>query len=442
MQKNIKKIVSMLGQEREAMTTFDKELYKEYGVKRGLRKENGAGVLVGLTKIGDVRGYRQAGETLTPCEGSLHYRGYDLHDLVARAQKKQRCGYEEVVFLLLGGRLPEEDELTSFTEHLNQRMPLVPREKMSLIGNWGLNVMNLLSRTVLMMYTRDPYSEDFSYENVMRQCLDLTARFPTAVAYAYQAKHHSVSNEPLSIRTPLKGVPHAENFLYMLKGKGNYTDLEVQLLDLMLMIHAEHGGGNNSTFTTRVVTSSGSDTYSIIASALASLKGPLHGGAALSSGSMMVYLKETVSNWEDENELERVLRSLLKKEGYDRSGKIYGLGHAVYTVSDPRATLLKEQAGKLAIEKDRVKELLFHNLVEKIGIKILTERNNKPIATNVDFYSGFVYSCLGIPQELYTPLFAISRIAGWCAHRMEEGYFNQQRILRPAYRIVVDEKSI
>lgn len=437
-----KKILANLAQLKDENSHFTSESYKERDVKRGLRMASGRGVLVGLTQIGDVQGYNEVDGKLIPMKGRLLYRGYDLESLVSNVHKEDRCGFEEVIYLLLSGRLPNRDELTDFSGYLNTQIALTAKEKMGLISNWGNNIMNILSRTVLHMYTRDTNAEDQSYENILRQCLDLIARFPTIICYGYMAKHHNISSKNLSIRHPLKNVSQAENMLYMLKGKGRYTDLEVKLLDLMLMIHAEHGGGNNSTFTARVTASSGTDTYSVISSALASLKGPLHGGAARFCAEMMAYLKKNVKDWTSDSEVEQALQNLLDKKGFDKSGKIYGIGHAVYTKSDPRANLLSERARELAIEKGREKEYNFYKKVESIAIKLLEKRNNKTISTNVDFFSGFVYSCLHIPIELYTALFATARVAGWCAHRMEELYSTQKRIIRPAYSNISEYREV
>ena len=434
-----------LSESVKTTSRIDNDLFKQYNVKRGLRNEDHSGVLVGLTQIGDVVGYERTDEGLKAIPGKLLYRGIDVADLVKGLQAENRLGFEETVFLLLSGYLPDQEELNTFCDMLNNALPLEHKVKMSIIDLEGTNIMNILARTVLEMYTFDENPDDTSRDNLMRQSVDLIAKFPTIIAYAYNIMRHSTYGRSLHIRHPKEDVSIAENFLFMLKGPKSYTDLEVRILDLVLILHAEHGGGNNSTFTVRVTSSSGTDTYSAIAAAIGSLKGPLHGGANLQVIDMFNHLKENVNNWEDRNEIAAYLRKILNREAYNRSGKIYGIGHAVYTISDPRADLLKEMARKLAKEKGREKEFNFLTLLEEIAVETFMDfkgnKVNKRVCANVDFYSGFVYEMIGLPPEVYTPLFAMSRIAGWVAHRIEELNFDSKRIIRPAYKNVNTTKN-
>ncbi len=419
---------------------IDEDLFKQYNVKRGLRNEDHSGVLVGLTKIGDVVGYERTEEGLKAIPGRLLYRGIDVEDLVKGLQTETRLGFEETVFLLLSGYLPDQEELNVFCDMLNRALPLEHKIKMSIIDLEGSNIMNILARTVLEMYTFDENPDDTSRENLMRQSIDLIAKFPTIIAYAYNIMRHSAYGRSLHIRHPKEDVSIAENFLFMLKGPRRYTELDVKILDLLLILHAEHGGGNNSTFTVRVTSSSGTDTYSSIAAAIGSLKGPLHGGANLQVIAMFNHLKENVNDWENREEVSAYLKKILNKEAYNRSGKIYGIGHAVYTISDPRAEVLKTMARDLAKEKNREKEFNFLTLLEEVAVNTFMEfkgnKVNKRVCANVDFYSGFVYEMIGLPPEVFTPLFAMSRIAGWTAHRIEELNFSSKRIIRPAYKNV------
>ncbi len=434
-----------LSESIKTTSRIDNELFLQYNVKRGLRNEDHSGVLVGLTKIGDVVGYERTEEGLKAIPGQLFYRGIDVEDLVKGLQGENRLGFEETVFLLLSGYLPDREELNTFCDMLNRALPLDRKVKMSIIDLEGTNIMNILARTVLEMYTFDEHPDDTSRENLMRQSIDLIAKFPTIIAYAYNILRHSTYGRSLHIRHPKESVSIAENFLFMLKGPRRYTDLDVKILDLMLILHAEHGGGNNSTFTVRVTSSSGTDTYSSIAAAIGSLKGPLHGGANLQVIDMFNHLKENINDWEDREEIVSYLKKILNKEAYNRSGKIYGIGHAVYTISDPRAELLKIMARDLAKEKDREKEFNFLTLLEEIAVNTFMEfkgnKVNKRVCANVDFYSGFVYEMIGVPPEVFTPLFAMSRIAGWTAHRIEELNFASKRIIRPAYKNVNTVKS-
>ena len=435
-------LVFKLADKVKTTSRIDSALFQQYGVKRGLRNEDGSGVLVGLTNIGNVVGYKRLPEGgLTPVEGKLFYRGYELSDLVKPLFRDNRFGFEEVAYLLLSGDLPDREELESFRSLLNSRMPLDHRSMVHIIDLEGSNIMNILARCVLEMYTFDDNPEDLSRDNLMRQSVDLIAKFPTIIAYAYNCYRHSVQGKGLHIRHPQENLSLAENFLYMLKN--DYTPLEAQMLDLLLITQAEHGGGNNSTFTVRVTSSSRTDTYSSIAAGIGSLKGALHGGANILVADMFMHLRSVIKDWSDTEEIDAYLLRMLDKEAYDQSGLIYGLGHAVYTLSDPRAVSLKEMAGKLAVEKGRTDEFEFLCRIEERGIHCIRERRNvqRPVCANLDFYSGFIYEMIGIPRELYTPIFAMGRIVGWCAHRIEELNFGDRRIIRPAYLNVFGERE-
>lgn len=435
-------LVYKLSDEVKEACKIPRETFVKYGVKRGLRNEDGSGVLVGLTNIGNVIGYDRAEDgTLKPCPGRLYYRGYELDDLVSPVLKEKRFGFEEIAYLLLSGKLPDKEELVAFQGLLNDNMALDHRTIVHIIDIEGSNIMNILSRCVLEMYTLDPNPDDISRDNLMRQSIELIAKFPTIVAYAYNIYRHSVQGSSLHISHPKENMGIAENFLYMLKH--DYTDLDARTLDLLLIIQAEHGGGNNSTFTVRVTSSTRTDTYSSIAAGIGSLKGPLHGGANIKCINMFHHLKEAVSNWTSVNEIDTYLNRMLRKETYDKSGLIYGIGHAVYTMSDPRAVELKRLAGELAKEKGRLKEYEFLKLIEEEGVKCVTafRKSDKPICANLDFYSGFIYEMLGLPQEIYTPIFAMARIVGWTAHRIEELNFEGRRIIRPAYKNVQIQKT-
>jgi citrate synthase len=424
---------------------IDPLLFEKYNVKRGLRNPDHTGVLVGLTSIGDVVGYRTEKGRIVPIEGELFYRGYRLDDLVAGFQSGNRHGYEEICYLLLAGELPNQAELQYFSGYLAAQRDLPENfTNQFLLSLVGKDLMNMLARAVLVLYTNDPKPEDRSEENIISQSLDLIARFPTIVAYSYNAYRHAFQHKTLSIRHPRKNLSIAENFLYMLKGE-RYTKLEADLLDLALVTHAEHGGGNNSTFTLRVTSSAGTDTYSAIASAIGSLKGPYHGGANLKVLEMMTDMKKNLSNWNDQDAVADYLLKILNREVGDRTGKIYGIGHAVYTYSDPRVRILKGKAAELAAAKNRLDEFNLYNLVEKLAPQVFADfkghEKSKIVCANVDFYSGFVYSCIGISPELYTPIFAIGRLAGWCAHRLEELNHQSRRIIRPAYKNVTPPRE-
>lgn len=419
------------------------EAFKEYGVKRGLRNDDGTGVLVGLTNIGNVVGYeRNKDGKLQPIPGKLFYRGYELNDLVEPILKEKRFGFEEIAYLLLSGQLPDSEELDSFKELLNDNMPLDHRTVVHIIDLEGANIMNILARCVLEMYTFDPNPDDISRDNLMRQSIELIARFPTIIAYAYNIYQHSMQGRSLSIRYPREDLSLAENFLYMLESN-DYTKLDARMLDLLLIVQAEHGGGNNSTFTVRVTSSTRTDTYSSIAAGIGSLKGPLHGGANIKVINMFHHLKEHIKDWTNKDEIDIFLNRMLNKEAYDRTGLIYGIGHAVYTLSDPRAEELKKLAGELAREKGRLDEYNFLRLIEQEGIKCLMahRKSKKPVCANLDFYSGFIYEMLGLPQEIYTPIFAMARIVGWTAHRIEELNFEGRRIIRPAYKNILGQRE-
>lgn len=419
---------------------IDNSLFTKYDVKRGLRNEDGTGVLVGLTKVGNVVGYeRIAGGGLKPIPGKLFYRQYDLEDLVHGAIKDKRFGFEEIAYLLLSGKLPNKEELASFRELINDRMPLEQKTKMNIIELEGPNIMNILARSVLEMYRFDANPDDVSKENLMRQSIDLISKFPTIIAYAYNMLRHASRGRSLHIRHPQEELSLAENFLFMLKR--DYTELEARTLDLLLVLQAEHGGGNNSTFTVRVTSSSRTDTYSSIAAGIGSLKGPLHGGANIQVVDMFHHLQANIEDWDNVDEIDTYFTRMLNKEVYDKSGLIYGIGHAVYTISDPRALLLKELARDLAKEKDKERDFAFLELLEERAISVFgrVKNNGKTVSSNVDFYSGFVYEMIGLPEEIYTPLFAMARIVGWCAHRNEELTFDGQRIIRPAYKNVLEE---
>lgn len=418
-------------------TQIDPDLFQVYNVKRGLRNEDHTGVVVGLTKVGDVVGYERGEDgVLKAIPGKLIYRGISIEDIVKGAQKADRSGFEETIFLILAGYLPKEQELKDFSQLLSQTMDLNPKITMHILDLEGSDIMNILSRCVLELYTFDEKADDTSAENLVRQSLSLIATFPTIISYAYNALRHN-QGKSLHIRHPKENFSLAENFLYMMKGS-KYTPLEVKILDLALMVHADHGGGNNSTFTVRVTSSTGTDTYSSIAAGIGSLKGPLHGGANLRVVDMLKHIKKNVKDWTDVEEVDAFLKKILNKEAYNKTGLIYGIGHAIYTISDPRAVLLKEMARDLAIEKGRVDEYNFYTLLEERAIKNFMEYKGsnvkKQVCANVDFYSGFVYDMIGLPQEIYTPLFAMARIVGWAAHRIEELNFKERRIIRPAYK--------
>lgn len=425
----------------EEAGTFDGALYEKYNVKRGLRNADGSGVVVGLTEIGEVHGYYYEEGEKKPTEGRLRYRGYDVRELVEVAYREDRFLFEEIVFLLLFGELPTRSELEEFNTLIGALRPLPNNFKEDVIlRSPSSNLMNLLARSVLFVYAFDENPEDNSVKNVLRQSVELIARFPVMAVYAYNAMVHYLYMSNLNLTRPDPEISTAENILYQLRGgHDRYTDLEAKLLDLALVLHAEHGGGNNSTFSLRLVTSALTDTYSAIAAALASLKGIRHGGANIKVREMVQDIKRNVSNYRDSGALKDYLVKIVKKQVNDRTGLIYGLGHAVYTLSDPRAELLRDRARELAEQKGRVDEFEFYFDIERLGKQVLIEEKGIPpteICANVDLYSGFVYDMLAIPEELYTPLFSIARIAGWCAHRIEE-IVSGGKIIRPAYKAVM-----
>ncbi len=416
---------------------IDQNLYTEYDVKRGLRDANGKGVLTGLTEISDVVSYRLVNGEKIPSEGKLYYQGYDVEDIV-KGIGNRRYAFEEVAYLLLFGALPTKKQFDSFIAILTDLQELSGDFVRNVIlHNPSVNVMNSLQKAVLNLYSYDDNPEDISVPNVLRQCLQMIGKLPLMSVYAYHGYRHYNLNENLVIRNPKKEYSTAENILNMLRPDGQFTPLEASVLDIALVLHADHGGGNNSTFTTHVVTSTGTDTYSAVAASIASLKGPKHGGANLKVQQMFANIKENVRDWTDEKEVEEYLTRILNKEVFDQAGLIYGMGHAVYTDSDPRAKILKESTRKLAEEKDRMEEFTLYDMVEKVGGRLIGKfrRLYKPVCANVDFYSGFLYSMLNIPEELFTPIFAISRISGWSAHRLEE-LVNKGKIIRPAYKYV------
>jgi citrate synthase len=436
-------LIYKLSETIKSTTRIDKELFTKFNVKRGLRNEDHSGVLVGLTKVGDVVGYEKLPEGgLKAIPGKLIYRGIDVKDLVHGIQTENRLGFEETAFLLLSGYQPDAEELKLFSQIVNERMPLDQKLKMDIIDMEGKDIMNILARTVLGMYTFDANADDISRDNLIRQSIDLIAKFPTIIAYAYHILRHSQQGNALTIRHPDQNMSIAENFLFLMKGEGNYTQLDVKILDLALILHADHGGGNNSTFTVRVTSSAQTDTYSSIAAGIGSLKGPLHGGANIKVVQMFNHLKTAIKDWKNVKEIDEYLIKMLNKEAYNRSGLIYGIGHAVYTISDPRSVLLKDMAREMAKEKGLEKEFAFLELLDERAVHVFMnfkgEAVNKQVCTNVDFYSGFVYEAIGIPTEVYTPIFAMARITGWAAHRIEELNFASKRIIRPAYKNVSD----
>lgn len=423
--------------------SIDSELYNKYSVKRGLRNSNGSGVLVGLTKVGDVHGYLlDEGEKVAD-EGILRYRGVNVTDIVNGCEAEDRFGFEEVVYLLLFGSLPTQEELDEFKQYLGtkRKLPANFTEDMILKAP-SSDIMNKLARSVLASYSYDNNPDEISVENVLRQSFELIARFPAMIAHAYQAKSHYYDGKSLILHAPREDMSTAENFLYMMRPDNDFTKTESHLLDLALMLHAEHGGGNNSTFTTHVLSSSGTDTYSAIAAAIGSLKGPKHGGANAKVMGMIDDFKANLTDITDEKQIREHLIKIYRKEAYDHTGLVYGIGHAIYTRSDPRAVLLRKNAGILAKEKNMEDELYMYDLIAKNAIELFNEitGKQKDLAINVDFYSGFVYKMLNIPQEVYTPIFAMGRIAGWCAHRLEE-ILVSDRIIRPAYKNVYNGKE-
>jgi len=423
---------------------IDPALYQKYDVKRGLRQADGRGVLVGLTRIGDVVGYEvDANGNKVAVPGRLIYRGYSVEDIVHDTEKHHQFGYEQCVYLLLFGQLPTQDQLDEFNRVLGMLRTLPPNFTEDMIMKApSSDIMNKIARGVLASYSYDNDPENRDVRNILRQCIELISRFSTLAAYGYQAKRRYYDGKSMYIHNPDPALSTAENFLRLIRSDKSYTRLEAEILDLALILHAEHGGGNNSSLTIHVVSSADTDTYSAVAAAVGSLKGRRHGGANIRVMEMMDDIKSHVKDWSSESEVAEYLRKIVRKEAFDHTGLIYGQGHAVYTISDPRAVLLREKAAELAKEKGCEEEFNLYNLIDKLAPQILYERvgDKKRFCTNVDFYSGFVYTMLNIPRELYTPLFAIARIAGWSAHRVEE-IVAGGRIYRPAYKNVSEERE-
>ncbi len=418
------------------------ELFTKYAVKRGLRDIDGRGVLVGLTDIGEVHSYIIDEGEMIPVPGRLIYRGIDINLLTEGYLKEKRFGFEETTYLLLFGHLPTSQQLENFQSLLAANRELPEDFVRDMILNApSQDVMNVLARSVLALYSYDANPEDTSVSNILKQCIHLIACLPSIAVYGFQTLSHYYGHNSLFIHSPKPELSTAENILHMLRPDSQYTHLEATLLDLSLILHAEHGGGNNSTFTTHLVTSSGTDTYGVMAAALSSLKGPKHGGANLKVVRMFEDMKASIKDWTNDEEICQYLQKIVHKEAFDKTGLIYGIGHAVYSVSDPRSTILKVYAQKLAAEKGLSHEFDLYNRVEKLAPEIISgsRKMYKGVSANVDFYSGFVYSMLGIPLELYTPLFAIARITGWSAHRIEE-LVNAGKIIRPAYKSVAKRK--
>lgn len=417
------------------------ELYDKYEVQRGLRDKNGNGVVAGLTKISTIESFKMENGQKVPCEGRLHYRGYDIKDLVRGAIRNNRFGFEEISYLLLFGTLPTAAQLKGYKETLAYSRTLPTNFVRDVVMKApSKDMMNSLSKSILTLAYYDPMASDISIPNVLRQCLMLTSVMPMLAVYGYHAYNHYECDESMYIHRPDEELSTSENILRLLRADKQYTPLEAHVLDLALILHMEHGGGNNSTFTTHVVTSSGTDTYAAIASALSSLKGPKHGGANIKVVEMMEDMKKNLKDWKDEDEIKAHLRKLLHKEAFDQKGLIYGMGHAVYSKSDPRAEIFKGFVEQLSQEKHWMDEFELYAMVERLAPEIITEERRiyKGVSANVDFYSGFVYNMLGIPSELFTPIFAIARIVGWSAHRIEE-LINMDKIIRPAYKSVMPE---
>ena len=432
--------LSRLAQDSSAINP---ELYTKYEVKRGLRDINGKGVLAGLTDISAITAYTIEDNEMIPCEGKLYYRGIDIHQLVNGFVSEKRFGFEEVAYLLLFGELPSRAELLSFTNLLaNYRTLPTSFVRDIIMKAPSQDMMNTLARSVLTLYSYDDRADDTSIPNVLRQCLELISLFPLLSIYGYQAYSHYHDGKSLFIHSPKPELSTAENILHILRPDSKYTDFEARILDIALVLHMEHGGGNNSSFTTHVVSSSGTDTYSTIAAALGSLKGPKHGGANVKVVKMFNDMKEQVKDWKDEEEVSAYLTRLLHKEAFDHAGLIYGMGHAVYSLSDPRADIFRSFVKKLAQEKGRQDEYELYFLTERLAKEVIARERKiyKGVSANVDFYSGFVYSMLDLPTELFTPIFAMARIVGWSAHRIEE-LSNGGKIIRPAYKSIAKHRE-
>ncbi len=421
---------------------LEPEMFDKYEVQRGLRDKNGNGVVTGLTNISRIESFQMINGVKTPCEGKLWYRGYDCIELV-KGFRGRRFGFEEVSYLLLFGQLPSEKQLKEYRDILVACRTLPTNFTRDVIMKAPSNdIMNSLTRSVLTLASYDRNCNDTSIENVLGQCFRLISVFPMLAVYGYHAYNHYQNDESMYIHRPSKKLSTAENLLMMLRPDKKYTELEAAVLDIALVLHMEHGGGNNSTFTTRVVTSSGSDTYSVIAAALSSLKGPKHGGANIKVVEMMREIEANVSDWEDADAVRAYLKKILNKEAFDGKGLIYGMGHAVYSLSDPRAQVFKGFVERLASAKGREKDFALYSMIERLAPQVIAEKSRiyKGVSANVDFYSGFVYSMLEIPLEMFTPIFAIARIVGWSAHRLEE-LINMDKIIRPAYKSVMQERE-
>ncbi len=431
-----------LASRAEVCARIDSDLYARYDVKRGLRDLNGKGVLVGLTEISEVCSTKMENGEAVPADGELFYRGYNVKDLIAGMKGESHFGFEECTYLLLFGKLPTMEELNDFSRLLGHYRTLPTSFVRDIIMKApSRDMMNTLARSVLTLYSYDDLADDVSIPNVLRQCLQLISLFPLLSVYGYQAYKHYHDGASLFIHSPKAEYSTAENILHVLRADSQFTPLEAKLLDIALVLHMEHGGGNNSSFTTHLVSSSGTDTYSVIAASLGSLKGPKHGGANIKVVKMFEDMKATLNDWTDEDEISRYLTALLHKEAFDRAGLIYGMGHAVYSLSDPRAQIFRGFVEKLSAEKGCEKEFALYAAVERLAPKIIARERKiyKGVSPNVDFFSGFAYSMLGLPVELYTPIFAIARIVGWSAHRLEE-VTGGGKIMRPAYKNVSERK--
>ena len=437
------RVLDKLSNLAEKRNLLNNELFDKYQVKRGLRDLDGRGVLVGLTEIGEVHAYIVDENDIIPVPGRLLYRGIDINDLINGFLADDRYGFEETCYLLIFGGLPSQNEARDFEQLLGAYRNLPEHFVRDMILKApSSDIMNKLARCVLALYSFDNKPDDTSIKNVLEQCTKLIACFPTLAVYGYQAFARYHARQSLYIHSPRTDLSTAENILHMIRPDSKYTKLEARLLDLALVLHAEHGGGNNSTFVTHVVTSSGTDTYSAIAAALGSLKGPRHGGANIKVIKMFDDMKQNLQDWQDEEEIENYLTNILNKQAFDRSGLIYGIGHAIYAISDPRAVIFKDHVAQLAAEKGLADEYNLYLKVEELAPKVIAKERKiyKGVSANIDFYSGFVYKMLGIPSEMYTPLFAISRISGWSAHRIEE-IVNAGKIIRPAYKCVAKRRS-
>lgn len=423
---------------------IDPELYGKYDVKRGLRDINGKGVLTGLTEVSEIVASKNIDGKSVPCDGELYYRGINVKDIISNLAADDHFGFEEATFLLLFGKLPTNKELKDFCGLLSEYRTILPKNYVRdvIMQKPSKDIMNNLARGVLNLYAYDQNANDLSIPNVLRQSLELIAFFPMISVYSYQANRYYNDKGSFIIHRPDPDLSTAENILHMLRPDMSFTPLEAKILDIALILHAEHGGGNNSTFTTHVVSSSGTDTYSSVAASLSSLKGPKHGGANIMAMKMFADIKRNISDWNDEEQITEYLEKILHKEAFDKTGVIYGLGHAVYSISDPRALIFKDFVKKLSVEKGRENEFNFYSTIERISAELIAKERKifKGVSANIDFYSGFVYSMLGLPVELYTPLFAIARISGWSAHRIEE-LNNAGKIIRPAYMCVQDRQE-